>query len=354
MVALVLLVLALGREDDDDTGADQPKPGRAEETLIADADVHGAILERGSLMTGVDASGRVRWRLRIGEADQGAAFAVCTESCPEAELSLGRDLSPVPERPDGPRLRFEPPGWRPVEARPRLRVDRPQLPGPATVRVAVPRANGRASLVVPGGRSLRIASPGELVPYLAANRRVGVLAGYPDGGQRTLLLRRRGRGWALVTSLGGAADSHCLSPDGSRVGLVGQGRPRVLDVRGGRSRAPRALPGARRAETDAGACAIGRATVTTAVLTTGSERRTSLTVHAGAQARTIALAGAFDDMWVSGRTGTTAVVVGTKLVLVDRAGRRRGTSPGVDAAFATGPDRLWVLPFRGRPYSRRF
>lgn len=360
LVLLIVLfaVVVLDRADEDaGTDGEGAKPNGPQQTILYDADDRGAVFTRGSLMTGVTAGGRVKWRLRLTARDH-LPYAVCTKACPQAEVGLGRDGSPVPETPDGPRLRFGPPDWRPAEARPRLRLDRPLLPGEVPLRVTMARPGGGASAALAGGKSIKLADT-HLVPALAANRRVAVLGPRNSRRRRAYVLRRRLTGWALKTTLPvkPAADSVCISPGGSRIGLVGGGLPRVAEVGGGRSEPPRAVRGARRGEVNAGICALGRSVVATAVLSRGGEGSGKpavvLNIHVRRRVNTIPLAGNVGGLWVSERTGTTAILLERKLLLIADDGRRKVWA-GVDAATAAGAARLRVIPRRGRTYVRSF
>lgn len=350
LIAVVLAVVLLGGQDDDETLSEDPG---SPETFVLDADAGGAVLSRGQRIMGVSASGDVKWRLPIGERDL-LSFAVCLRTCPRAEVTFARSGSEVPDLPDGPRLRFSPPSWRPVAVAPRLRVDRPFLPGPVALRVTIARAGSRPSLSVAGGQSVG-AQP---VPVLAANRRVGLLVGpVASRRQRAVVLRRQSTGWSVasVRRLDPAADSACISPDGSRIGLVGGGPPRVAEVAGGRMGPPRTLAGSHPGEVDAGACALSRDTVATAVLTSGDSASGGvlLRVHAGRRVRTLRPSGRpFYDMWVSPRTGTTAVRIGSKVLLVDAEGDVKTLA--AEAAAVSAPGRLRLIPRRGRAYTRPF
>lgn len=361
--SLVLLVVLLGvvlldRADRGGGTADQGvKRKGAPQTIIADVDSRGTVFTRGSMMIGATADGRIRWRLPLGKGYQ-FADAVCTTACPRAEVGLVRDQSPVPELPDGPRLRFSPPDWRPSEARPRLRLDRPLLPGPVPLRVTMAKPTGGPSLVLADGKSVKLPTT-DLFAVLAANRRVGIIVSGGSGRrQRVFVLRRGATGWVLRSAIpvSPPADSACISSDGSRIGLVGGGLPRTVEVGGDRTRVPRTVRGASPVEGDAGACALARETFSTAVLKTdgtGGQQAIPVRIHTRRRVRSISLNGRFGDLFVSDRTDATAVVLEGKVTLIASNGQR-SVWTGIDAASAAGAGRLWLMPRTGRTYSRSF
>lgn len=356
LLAVVLAVALLGGGEEDDTPSAGHDP--APQTFVLDADRGGAIMrtERGIL--GVSASGDVKWRLPIGARDM-LEFAVCRSRCPRAEVTFARSsAAETPDAPDGPRLRLAPPSWRPVAAVPRLRADRPLLPGPVPLRVTIARAGAQPRLELAAGRSVKTTVKANPLATLSANRRVGLLFGPGEGpGQRAIVLRRRSGGWAVGSArrLGSTELGACISPDGSRIGLLGKGGPRIADVVGGRLGRPRPLAGLRREEIDAGACAVGGDTVATAVLSAGDRRRegTVVRVHSGRRVRTLRLAGRpFYNLWVSSRTGTTAVRIRDRVLLIAPSGKVETLRAQV--AALSGPGRLWLMARDRRAYTRPF
>ncbi|MGH2919330.1 MAG: hypothetical protein ACRDLS_12155 [Solirubrobacteraceae bacterium] len=304
---------------------------------------------------GITRDGRVRWRLRLTPEDQ-LPYAVCLDACPQAEIGRGRDGGDIPQTADGPRVRVGPPAWEPREVKPRIPVDRPIFPGPVPARLAIARPGGRPSLVLDDGRSLKLRDTLPLSD-IAATRRVGfVLVSEAGGRQRAFVLQRRAAGWSVKAQrqVSPAAATGCISADGSRIGLIGDGAPRIAAVAGGRIDAPQKVDRARRVEADAGTCGLGRETIATAVLSVGSDspRGSLVSVHAGRRLHRLYLRGV-KRLWVSERTGTTAVLVKGRVVLIGVDGRRRSWR-GVDVAASDGPTRLRLFPRTGRPYSRSF
>jgi len=350
-VALAVVLFGGGQEDDGEDFVPGPP-----QTFVLDADAGGAVLMKTGRVVGVAANGDVKWSLPTPKGNE--PFAVCLRSCPRAEVAFARSSTEPPERPDGPRRRLGPPSWKPVTVGPRLRVDRPLLGGQVPLRVTVDRAGAKPRLRVAGGPSARSAGT-VLIPVEAADQRTGFIVDFAGGrGQRAMVLRRRAGGWSVAAQqrLSPPGNSTCISPDGSRIGLVGQGPPRVARVAGGRIGRPRTVTGVRREESNAGACALGGDTVATAVLSTGQGGdRVVIRVHTGRRVHTLRLrprGGPFYDMWVSPRTGTTAVRIGPEVRLIDPDGQAK-TLPA-EVATVSAPGKLLLIPRRGRARTRRF
>lgn len=352
LIAVALAVVLFGGQEDDEEDFVPGPP----QTFVLDADADGAVLMKSGRIVGVAADGDVKWSLATRKGDN--PFAVCLGSCPRAEVAFARSSSDPPELPDGPRRRLGPPSWKPVAVGPRLRVDRPLLGGSVPLRVTVGRAGAKPRLRIARGRSIRSAGT-ILIPVEAADQRTGFIVDFAGGrGQQAMVLRRRAGGWSVAAQrrLSPPGNSTCISPDGSRIGLVGQGPPRVAQIVGGRIGKPRTVTGLRREEANAGACALAGDTVATAVLSTGQGGdRVVLRVHTGRRVHTLRLrptGGPFYDLWVSPRTGTTAVRIGPEVRLIDPDGQVK-TLPA-EVATISAPGKLLLIPRRGQARTRRF
>jgi hypothetical protein len=357
--SLALLIIAAAvvvsdRSDAPRSEAPSASPNRNQQLILYAADASGFILTRGSVMIGMTSGGEVRWKLPLGRDDL-LPFAVCLKTCPEAEVTMGRSGSNPPDRPDGPRLRIAGPAWRPERQRPRLGIDRPLFPGPRPARiVSTPTGASVVSL-----RGTAVDLPGtDVISALAADRASAVLVA-PRGGQaqRGLLFRHGADGWRLASifPLTQGAGSACLSPDGARMAIVGGGPPLTIDLTTPRE-APRKIPTWRPLERSAGLCALGADRIATAIIrSTLTANETILTIHSRAGRRSsLRLTGSLPTgLWISARTGTTALLQNGAVVLVSRAGRR-STWSGIQAATPQGGSRLRVVSATGRFTVRSF
>jgi hypothetical protein len=351
VLALLALVAVLaGGSEDPGAPVGPSGGGSGDDLVLVDADAHGSVYTRGALMIGADADGHVRWKLHLGKDDL-LPFAVCQEHCPEAMVTIGRSGTSPPDRPDSARMTIGAPSWNPVEAAPRLRIDRPLFGGTVPLRLAVADADAQPALLLGPNRSVAVDGV-DYAPDLAADRRTGVLVG-PRNAKRTsvLVLRRVADGWALRkrVPLADPVGTVCVSPDGGRIGLVGGGPPRLVDVAEPGAAHAHVLSKARPIESEAGDCAIASGTTATAVIRSAGEGTDNLlAIHAGRRVHRLRLKGEFiAGLWVSQRTGTTAVLHERKLLLIAPNGRRR-VIDGVAAATAGGPSRLRLIDAQGR------
>ena len=354
-LALLVIAAAVVVFDRSNTTMDTPPKANPNQQLIVyDADATGAIVTRGTVMQGITPAGRIRWRLPIGPADL-LPFAVCLDTCPNADVTMGRSGSTPPDEPDGPRRSIVGPAWRPVAQSPRMRIDRPLLPGPAPARLIARDATG------PTGVSLRGSAVdirgGDFISALAASRSTAVLIGPRRGDQRVALLRRQDGRWQLEHrfALAQRVDSACLSADGSRMAIVGGGAPQVFDLTGGGAPS-RQVPSARASERNAGICAVGGDRVATAIMRgTAGVNETILTVHERSGRRsTLRFTGPLPGgLWISARTGAIALQQDGRVHVVSRGGRRR-TWPGVQAAAPDGGSQLRLFSSDGRSTVRSF
>jgi hypothetical protein len=208
-------------------------------------------------------------------------------------------------------------------------------------------------------RRAAIALPGtDVISALAADQASAVLV-VPRGGQRQRgLLFRQGRdGWRLASTfpLAHGAESACLSAGGGRMVIVGGGPPRTVDLTAAR-KSLRKIPRWRSLERSAGLCALGGDRIVTAVLrSTLTAYETLLTIRSEAGPTiSLRLTGSLPaGLWVSAKTGTTAVLHNGNVVLVNRAGRR-STWPRIQAATAESGSHLRVLSATGRSTVRPF
>jgi hypothetical protein len=223
------------------TTSDAPAPNRDDSLILIDADATGAIVSRGTVMQGITPTGRVRWRLPLGPQDL-LPFAVCLSRCPDADVTMGRSGATPPDEPDGPRRTIVGPAWRPVQQYPRMRVDRPLLPGPGPARLITRDAAAPIGVSL-AGTAVDIRGS-YFISALAASRSTAVLIGPPRApDQRASLLHRQAGRWHLRRrfALGRRATSTCLSAYGSRMAIVGGGAPQVFDLTSGGT-SPRQVP----------------------------------------------------------------------------------------------------------------
>ena len=329
-------------------------PHAREPMMLYDADAGGSVVRRGSVMIGMTAGGEVRWRLPLAPEDQ-LPYAVCLQTCPAAEITMGRSATNPPDRADGPRLRIAGPDWRPRAQGPRLAIDRPLLAGSHPARL-IPAPAGAA---VAGLRGGPVQLPGtDLISALSAEHAAAVLVA-PRGArhQRGWLFRHGSDGWRLasVLPLGGGAQSACLNADGGRMAIVGGGPPRTVDLMSERP-SPHTIPESRALERRAGICAVSDDHLVTAVMrATATTNETILTVHSGARQHTsVRLTGSLPSgLWISARTGTTAVLRDGAVMLVHPDGHR-DTWSGIEAAAPTRGSQLRVVSATGRLTLRSF
>jgi hypothetical protein len=151
------------------------------------------------------------------------------------------------------------------------------------------------------------------------------------------------------------ADSTCLSADGSRMAIVGGGTPQVIDLTSGGT-APREVPDTRASERHAGMCAVSDDTIATAIVrSTSSGPDTILTIHRRSGRRsTLRFTGPLPGgLWISARSGATALQQNGRVHVVSKSGRRTTWSP-VQAAAPDGGSRLRLFSLNGRSTVRSF
>lgn len=358
LVVLVFLLVVALLAPADEQG---PPAGAAGDTragqlvVLADADDNGYIAIRGATMVGATTDGTVRWRLPLTTEDV-LPFAVCTVKCPAAEVTFARSGAVPPDRSDTARLRFSASGRKGRPVVPRLRVDRPVLPGSPTLRVVQEDVGNPPALTLDGVRPRLLTSPNAAV-FLAGARRHGLII---DGvgraeAARVIVVRRQPSGWSLVRSslTPRAVHSGCISSDGEAVAVVGSGPPLRMDVAG--SSGFRPVPGSRPTEVDAGMCAIGAKSLSTAVIRqSGRGNEVLLTLHTATGVRAMRLTGSFPaGMWVSDRTGATAILQGSVMTVIDTSGRLSRWR-GVAAATVAGRGQVRIIGATGTMQTRRF
>jgi hypothetical protein len=353
LLLIVAAVVLIDQSGEGDTPAGNASD-RPPQTVVYDADDHGSVFTRGTSMIGATSDGVERWRLRVGPRDQ-LPFAVCTRRCPAAEVTFARSGATPPDRPDGPRRRFAAPSWRSVQPAQSLRIDRPLLGGPTPLRLTVARPGQPAALTAGPGLSIPVGTT-DVVPFLAAGRKHGLIMGPRTAqGSRITIFRQRAKGWSpeKVIRLDGPAQSACISADGSLVGVVGGGMPRLFDLHAGAKRS--SVAGARPSERDAGLCAVERGTfVTASIKGIGGTNETLLSIHRRRRPLRVRLTGPLPGgVWVSTRTGATAILDGRDMLLVDRTGRRR-TWTAIEAATAGGGATLRLFRRDGSTSLRTF
>ncbi len=324
------------------------------ESIVLDSDNHGAVLITEKGIEGVAADGSVRWTRRIGPSDL-LAFAVCTTTCPAAQLSFAQSGSSPPERPDGPISVYSARGDVESFDGPPLRVDRPLLPGPKPLRLALDRV-GESPKLLGAGPPIAVRST-DLFAITNPARDRALIVEFGSRGQTTpkvLELKSEGKGWVLASRIEAprAFRDICLSSVNDRVGLVGNG-PALLS--GGDSGFVQ-VPGGRPAEERAELCALSATSFATAVArTTGKGSETLLAVHRGARVDYARLVGsAASQIWVSAKTGAVAVLMGHSITIVDpnRKARRRWTD--VAAATLADANHLRVFDPQNRSRVRGF
>jgi hypothetical protein len=355
-LALLVIAAAVVVFDRSNTKTSNAPHGHSSpELIVYDADATGAIVTRGSVMLGITPAGAVRWRLPLGPEDQ-LPFAVCLETCPNADVTMGRSGSTPPDEPDGPRRSIQAPAWRPVQQRPRMRIDRPLLPGPGPARLIARDATAPIGVSL-RGNAVDIRGS-DFISALAGGRSTAVLIG-PRGSrhQQVSFLRRQAGRWHVQRRFGLAqqADSTCLSSDGERMAIVGGGAPHVVDFANGGT-SPREVADARADERNAGMCAVSADTIATAIIrSTSNVQETSLIIHQPSGRRsTLRLTGPLPGgLWISARSGATALLQNGSLHVVSKSGRR-STWPGVRAAAPDGGSRLRLFSESGRSTVRSF
>jgi hypothetical protein len=337
------------------TTSHAPEPNLREQLIVYDADATGAIVTRGTVMLGITPGGRVRWRLPIRREDL-LPFAVCLERCPNADVTMGRSGATPPDEPDGPRRSIVAPAWRPVQQRPRMRVDRPLLPGPGPARLIARDATGPIGVSLHGS-AIDIRGS-EFISALAASRSAAVLIGPRRGGdQHVSLLRRQAGRWHVRRrfALAQRADSTCLSADGNRMAIVGGGAPQVIDLTGGGT-SPQQVPNTRALERQAGMCAVSGDRMATAITrSSSSAQETILTTHEQSGRRsTLRFTGPLPGgLWISSRTGAIALQQNGRVRVVSKSGRR-STWSRVQAAAPDGGSRLRLFSATGGSTVRSF
>jgi hypothetical protein len=103
-------------------------------------------------------------------------------------------------------------------------------------------------------------------------------------------------------------------------------------------------------------CAVSVDRIATAIMSgSSSGQETSMTIHGPSGRRsTLRLTGPLPGgMWISARTGATAVQQDGRVHVVSASGRR-STWPGVEAAAPDGGSRLRVFSMNGRSTVRSF